>query len=208
MAALENNLHKVSDMLINKISMDGWRGFLGKVGRSNARVLYKYLSRATDESRWEVAADEIAPIETDGRCISGGWEKCEAIAAHFAAKLSTGSRRAITREEMKNEADAQPLSPFRGRVLEELEPVERIEVDKAVDSMALGKAPGPNGVPAEMYARLPAMRETPVLFFNAVLRTGKLPIGLTGVAIVPLLKPGENPAKCQRRGPISLSVRQ
>ena len=66
-------------------------------------------------------------------------------------------------------------------------PVRWIEVDMAIESLVSGKAPGPDGMPASLYGRLPVLREVLVSSFNAVLLTGRLPISLTRV--------GEDPAK-------------
>ena len=110
-AALEINLPRVEDKLINKISANGRKDFLGNVGLSNTRYLYKYLAAATDEGRWEGGADEMSPLIADSRYRSGSWEAREAIATHFAAQLSVRGQKKDEGNGIGEEEDVRLYSP-------------------------------------------------------------------------------------------------
>ena len=46
------------------------------------------------------------------------------------------------------------------------------------------------------------MRRVLILLFNAILRTGRIPKGWMRLYLIPLLKPGKAPSRCDSRRPI------
>ena len=70
--------------------------------------------------------------------------------------------------------------------------------------MAQRKSPGPDGFPAELFQRLPALQDALVVLFNIILRTGDVPVTLRRVYLIPVLKPSKDPQLCAPRRPIPL----
>ena len=156
---------------------------MGSVNRSNTKALYKYLAREVRGNEMGVTATEIAPITEDGRNIVGGWHKSEALAKHFSAKM-TAKREERGEFNAEMEADGVPLPHFRERIGDDIQEISRLEVDKAVHGLAVGRAPGPDGFPAILYKKLPVLREVLVLIFNAIMRTGRFPVVVTRIILV------------------------
>jgi hypothetical protein len=68
-----------------------------------------------------------------------------------------------------------------------------------------GKAPGPDGIPAECYAKVDGLAKTIVTVFNAVMTEGHYPDAWRTALIVPLLKSWRlDPAEKAHYRPISL----
>lgn len=95
------------------------------------------------------------------------------------------------------------LSPLdMGLLDEEITPEE---VTAAIKGLNLGKSPGPDGIPLEVYAKYedilgPQLRK----MYVASLERGQLPDTLYDTSIVVLLKPDKNPLECGSYRPISL----
>lgn len=84
-------------------------------------------------------------------------------------------------------------------------PITLPEVVDALESMARGKSPGPDGIPTEVYMQyqdhvLPLLLDT---YHNAH-RLGTLPESFYDASIVVLLKPDKHPEDCGSYRPISL----
>ena len=77
------------------------------------------------------------------------------------------------------------------------------EIRKAIDGLATHKTPGPDDFPAELYKQLPIIVSALQRLFDVMLETGKLPKMITRIYVVPLLKAGKNPSRCDSRRPIS-----
>ena len=103
--------------------------------------MYTYLAREVRGNEIGVTATEIAPITEDGRNIVGRWHKSEALAQHFNDKV-TAKRDEPMEINAEIEADGVPLSPFRERINDDIQEISRLEVDKAVHGLAVGRAPG------------------------------------------------------------------
>ena len=48
---------------------------------------------------------------------------------------------------------------YQGRMTGPFEEIRMVEMTKAINSLAVGKAAGPDGIPIELYQEIPAMRE-------------------------------------------------
>lgn len=89
---------------------------------------------------------------------------------------------------------------------EELEALLTLEeLQRVIADMANQKAPGPVGLPIEIFKRygdvlLPKLLEV----FNRAIVEGRLPISMTEATIIVLLKEGKNPLDVASYRPISL----
>ena len=139
-----------------------------------------------------VTADEIMPLVVNGRCVSGVWAKSEAFADFFANKWSVKSERQELGAGLRAEENMGLLLPFREVITQSFVLVTRVEVEKAIAGLALGRAPGLDRLPAVIFRRILAIAEMLVLLFNAILRGGRLPVTLTRNVLVLLLRPGKD----------------
>ena len=200
--AMERDDRLEAEKLMDKISEDGWRKYLGTVRRSNTRSFYAYLARSDGRRRWGLTPAESAPFIDGTRVIIHDKEKCEAIARAFYRKMQAPA--ILDTERHHTDRGAYPLSPFRERLLGVHETVMAVEVAKAIRGMTSGKAPGPDGFPTEIYKNLPALIPVLARLTNLIYATGVFPKLLRRVFLVPLVKPGKDPHKVESRRPISL----
>jgi hypothetical protein len=79
------------------------------------------------------------------------------------------------------------------------------DVQEAIRSLKVGKAPGPSGIPNRVLKHLP-MRAVLLLvqIFNAVLRNHHFPPAWKHARVISILKPGKDPAQPSSYRPISL----
>ena len=88
--------------------------------------------------------------------------------------------------------------------LRDFEPFSRLEILKAVRSLATAKSPGPDKVPAEVYRELPCMIPAITALITTMVRERTVPRELSEVYVIPLDKPRKDPALCESKRPISL----
>ena len=69
--------------------------------------------------------------------------------------------------------------------------------------MSAGKAPGPDGIPAEIYKNLPPLYPYIAKIINGILTRGIIPRELRHICVVPLSKPGKDPQLPSSKRPIS-----
>ena len=79
-----------------------------------------------------------------------------------------------------------------------------VEIRKAISGLATGRAPGPDGFPAEVSRILPAATELVAKMFTNILTTGRFPGDLLRVFVMPLGKPAKPQTLCSSKRPISL----
>ena len=193
---------KTIEKLLDKIGVDGWRQFLATVKRSNTRAFYAYLANADGRKSWGFAPAESAPILQGDKVLLLNQEKCEALAVAFHDKLQAPA--ALDPNGHHPNPDDHPLEPFRERIQGVHEIVTRIEVTKAIRSLNLRRAPGPDGFPLEVYRSLPALLPITTRLINLVYATGRFPRVLRRIHLVPLMKPGKDPHQVSSRRPIAL----
>ena len=146
---------------------------------------------------------------TDGQYVTSGQGKSDLSAMAFWDRLNVpilGTRHTLNtaRTERSSGPDLQPLPPFREVITEEPEPIMGFEIVKAVGRLVLGKAPGPDGLPALFSKKLTVMKPVLEVVLNRMLETGRIPKSPTQIHVVLLLKPGKVPQKAKSRRPISL----
>ena len=93
------------------------------------------------------------------------------------------------------------LEPSQTRVLLRRATVRLAEVRRAFLNLPPRKAPGPDGFPAELYKKLPALLTPLTDPLNLIFRTGRNPNTLRGIYLVPLAKPGKGATTRNREGP-------
>ena len=81
--------------------------------------------------------------------------------------------------------EMRPLQSFRERITGPRVPITRLEVEKVIVGLSPGRAPGPDGPPAALFRGLPALRDMLALLLDAVIRLGRLPVGLTQTSMAP-----------------------
>ena len=85
-----------------------------------------------------------------------------------------------------------------------LQPSSVLEIRKAIGSLAARRAPGPDGLPTEVFSGLPALQEPLASLFTSLLQRGRLPQGMSPLYVIPLGNPGKSRTSCIAKRPISL----
>ncbi|EYC13390.1 hypothetical protein Y032_0044g963 [Ancylostoma ceylanicum] len=106
---------------------------------------------------------------------------------------------------MCNEEFSQPPILSAMSVLEPVPPVQEEEVASALAKMRNGRAPGPDGLPSEIW-KIAEGEGTRWLtsFFNELIAEGKLPETWTTSTTVPIWKGKGDVADCMTYRPIRL----
>ena len=91
------------------------------------------------------------------------------------------------------DADRWPPQHSTKRMCGSPTPALRIEINKANQKLALGDAPDPDDVPAQLYRKMPTLSEVPAVAPNHVPRTGPISTSPPRIYLVPTLKPGKDP---------------
>ena len=79
-----------------------------------------------------------------------------------------------------------------------------IEVQKAIESLAPHKAPGPDGIVSEFLRNLPCPLLPLTQLFNIITGAGKIPGPIVQLYLLLLGKPRKSPSLCGYEKPISL----
>ena len=196
---------------------------------SDAKAFFSYLARADGRVPNARNFSRNAPHrDAQGIRRFNATEKCELLADHFEEKLNPPGYRGATRiseKELPNKKDRKVKGNidrlggsvrkssksgkavpegYRGLVQGTFEEIRAVEVTKAISILSVGKAAGPDGVPAEIYKEMPTLWEHIKVFINCVLSKGRVPAPLLMVHPVPLDKPQKDPEECKSKRPISL----
>lgn len=84
-------------------------------------------------------------------------------------------------------------------------PITSAEISEAIDKMKGGKAPGPDGLPIDIYKIFKNKLLSPLLdMFVESFNSGKFPPSMCNALIILILKPGKPATKCDSYRPISL----
>ena len=78
------------------------------------------------------------------------------------------------------------------------------ELIKAINNLPKRKSLGPDGIPAEVFQRITALRPYLLAVMNNMFRTGDIPEQLGLVYVIPSPKAGKDPKLPENKRPISL----
>ena len=134
--------------LTQMIGQEGWRQFLNTVRRSNTRAFYAYLANADGRRKWGLTPAETAPILQGDKVLILNQDKCEALALAFYKRMQAPA--ILNPEGHYTHPEDKPLGPFRGRIEGGHDILTHTEVIKAIEGLAIRKAPGPDGLPFEV----------------------------------------------------------
>ena len=139
------------------------------------------------------------PLVKDTTHYYGGAEKAELLASHFEERLCAKPghpRRGAHQKYLEDICRGTPTTP--------LEVVSILEIRKAIDSLSARKAPGPDGLPTEVFKNLPSPQGPLALLFTSILQKGRIPKDMLSLYIAPLDKSGKPRTDCGAKRPVSL----
>ena len=191
------------ELLMDKITADGWHDFLKTVSRSNTKAMYAYLAKAEGRKQWAHIAVKNAPLVYYDKVLQTDREKAEKLAQIFSIRMA-----ARTADDTEEEGDAltwcAPLTSFNERIDQSHEPVGSIEIQKALKGLKPGKAPGPDNLPSAVYRRIPSLATHLERIFNMMYKTGRIPVTWRRVHLVPIPKAGKDMRQATSYRPITL----
>ena len=210
--------------IMSGMSRDGWRDYLAKVHPSDVSAFFRYLAREDGRQPRQNFYSCMAPLkDPQGVRRYDPSRKCTPIADHLQRKLAISAASpgnlSVTKAETPGQHGKQGKRSgkpvYHRKILkrpqvsmhsipEPFEAFSAVEVYKAVHSMSKKKASGPDGFMAEAYQNLPGVLNPLRQLFNLILNTGRMPLPMLRLHIVPLEKPQEDPEECGSKRPISL----
>ena len=216
--------HAAEQRLLSRIRADSWKHFLGKTKPADTTKIYKMIQKQDGRRPRAFVFPCAAPLRRDDRVYISTREKCEVLADYYQNRFGTapGLRRGtqlVTPRGWERRQDGGRLDlPVDGAgsgslgvvnivreiPLRDFEPFSRLEILKAVRSLATAKSPGPDKVPAEVYRELPSMIPAITALITTMVRERTVPRELSEVYVIPLDKPRKDPALCESKRPISL----
>ena len=90
-------------------------------------------------------------MQTSPRRVARGGRERQELGTAAMEAMETKDTAAL------NQADLCSLGLFRVRIQEEWVPISEVEVIQAIKALALGRSAGPEGLPAILYKRAPAL---------------------------------------------------
>ena len=112
----------------------------------------------------------------------------------------------VTNESYQDFFDQLTLPSLSEEAKADLDsPITTAEISEAIDQMKGGKAPGPDGLPIDIYKIFKNKLLSPLLdMFVESFNSGKLPPSMCNALIILILKPGKLATICDSYRPISL----
>lgn len=168
------------------------------VGDKSLKLL-AWLERRHRERTWVTGVRDKA-----GTLVTSSVQMAELFAVHFEDIYSPISTR--------TEKDCEEfLHDFKLPILtaEQVEQMDaaftKEEIEGALLALKSGKAPGPNGLPVELYKRQASIITPPLLqMYEEAREQGRLPLDQREATIVVIHKPGKPTDQCSSYRPISL----
>ena len=214
------------ESVMNKIIREDWRSYLAKTKPNNITGIYKYIRKRDGREPRTYTHQCSAPLQENGRTYTDPKEKCELLATFFHQKLtdpnipqallnraSGNIRGKVKKKNLQRDKTLASLeyrtpptttTNIASEILEDFAPFREIETKKAVAELAGNKATGPDGIPGDLYKRLPAIIPLLTNLITAIVQKGHIPWDLRQVLPVPLDKPGKDNKLCSSKRPISL----
>ena len=177
---------------------------------SDALSIFAILARAEGRKQAGFVPADFAPlINEDGEYILSMSDEIKILTEAVRGRLSAletlwEGTRLSEAVRLPFGPSERPLGPFRERIEGSFQAFSRMEVTKAIWGLSQGKAPGPDGIPAEIFKRLPTLVPVLRVLFNGIYSRGGIPKTLCRVHVVLLKKPGKDPRVAANRRPISL----
>ena len=148
------------------MSRSDWRQFLATVSMGDLKMAFQYFAKKGGRKQASFRPSCLDPLWVNEQWIVHSRQKVEALAHHFATKLSAGGKMAT---KGSNPVRIAIRRMYRGGTWELQPPISPEEVHLAAQDLPTNRAPGPDEIPAEMFKKLPALREAlPGLFTNAI----------------------------------------
>ena len=183
LAAIEQGDDYHVKKLMRRISADGWKNFLRNVNRRDTRAFFAYLAKMEGRKECGFVPADTTPLLDD--------KGCEVVANRDKVSLLTETfRRKFAAPIVNNpalpatEPNHCPLPPFRERIQDQFTPVRLIKVRKAINQLSSNKAPGPGGIPVELYKNLPSCLPYLPRLVNEMYRSGFTPHKLRAILMV------------------------
>jgi len=143
--------------------------------------------KAGDESSYSVS-----PLVTPGGIALSDSEKAEALADSLETQFQPVTDPSVP--AVIEKVDVELRSYFMAPVSEH-KLINPEEVQKAIRSQKVSKAPGPNDIPNRALKHLPHTEVSLlILIFNAILLTHHFPTAWKHARVISILKPGKDPA--------------
>ena len=147
LTALELRDEEKVDRYICTIQRDGWKAFLRKVHKNDMRAIFKYLAKAEGRKRWGFIPEDASPLLNEhGQLIVSINERTRLITDTSRKRFTAPAE--INPALTRHNPNHVPLAPFREQITGEFQPIQLVEIIKAVQSLSGNRAPGPDGITA------------------------------------------------------------
>ena len=153
--------------------------------------MFAYVAKAEGRKLWTHEATRNATLVSEGKALLTNRDKAEKLASAFSVKMTV--QRQPEGEDGNIPAWRAPLAPFEERVEGSHNQVSNIEISKAIKSLKTGKAPGPDGIPAMVYKKLPSLIPHIQRLLNISHTTGHIPTLWRRLHLAPTPKSGKDP---------------
>ena len=174
-----------SDKYISRISADGWRDYLDRVKKHDTRALFGYLARAEGRKPCGfIPADSSPLVDEQGRLTLTPLGKARIITQVFCRRFSANT--VLNPQLPYANPEDKPLPGFQEAMTGDFAPLRMVELQKALAHMASGRTPGPDGLPMELFKKLPSMHPILLLLLNAIYQTGRIPAPLRELNMAPI----------------------
>ena len=202
-AVLDRN-HSLAKEVMRNMARDGWRSYLSSIRPINASAFFLYLARVEGRKpRRNVYPCRSPLLDQNGQRHFKGQGKCNILANFFATKLQQRTNQPLDRDASAVKRNHK-TQWRRLRQTKEFVPVVKVEVRKAVATMAKKKDAGDDGLVAELLQNLSSLIKPVVRLYNLILLNGRMPHQLLRVIMISLDKPHKDPEQCKSKRPISL----
>ena len=159
---------------MRRLSSDGWRKFLTNFDKRDTRSFFAYLAKSEGRKTWGfVPADASPLLDEHQNEVASHSGKLNLITATFRRKFAAPTR--VNPQSNSTDPNGRPLPPFTERMKDSFAPIQPVEMQKAIQQLSSNKAPGPDGVPTDIYTNLPSLLPYLTKLANEIYRTGFIP---------------------------------